>query len=109
MNKLQPDMISLNPNFIGDLDRASHETRLRERDADQKPEDIVERLKKKARGKNSALKRYLRKKNQRNVITHEKLRVMEARKENNAKERLKRQSEAEKYGPALARFATGNR
>lgn len=107
LNKLQPDMISLNPDFIGNLDLASHETRQRERDLDRKPDDVVERLSKRARGKNSAMKRFLRKKNQRNVVTHEKLRVMDAQKANTAKERLRRQEEAQKYGPALARFATG--
>jgi U3 small nucleolar RNA-associated protein 7 len=105
LNKLQPGMISLDPNFVGNLDLASHETRMREKESDRKPEDKVEKLKNRGRGRNSALRRLQRKKGGKNVIDEKRLRIEELRKKHNLREqeRLKRQ-EIE-YGPALARFA----
>lgn len=105
LNKLQPGMISLDPNFVGNLDLASHETRMREKESDRKPEDKVEKLKNRGRGRNSALRRLQRKKGGKNVIDEKRLRIEELRKKHNVREqeRLKRQ-EIE-YGPALARFA----
>jgi U3 small nucleolar RNA-associated protein 7 len=112
LDKLQPEMISLDPNFIGTLDTVKHEQRMKERElADNNGpsvDDYVEKLRKKARGKNTALKRYLRKK-QRNVITHEKVRVQEAIQMGKERAQQRKAIEKEKYGPALARFATGYR
>ncbi|EKG11144.1 hypothetical protein MPH_11762 [Macrophomina phaseolina MS6] len=105
LNKLQPEMISLNPNFIGDVDLASAETRRKERDLDAKPEDIVEKLKNRGRGKNSALRKYLRKRGQKNIIDEKRMRLQQALKEQNKREQAGLQREKEKYGPALARFA----
>lgn len=105
LNKLQPEMISLNPNFIGDVDLASAETRQKEKNLDAKPEDIVEKLKNRGRGKNSALRRYLRKRGQKNVIDEKRVRLQQALKEQNKREQAGLQREKEKYGPALARFA----
>ncbi|KAL9105726.1 MAG: hypothetical protein Q9187_008666, partial [Circinaria calcarea] len=62
LNKLQPEMISLNPDYVGKLDVASAETRKKEADLDRKPEDPVLTLKNRGRGKNSSLRKYLRKK-----------------------------------------------
>lgn len=105
LNKLQPEMISLNPNFIGDVDLASAETRQKEKNLDAKPEDIVEKLKNRGRGKNSALRKYLRKRGQKNVIDEKRVRLQQALKEQNKREQAGLQREKEKYGPALARFA----
>jgi U3 small nucleolar RNA-associated protein 7 len=105
LEKLQPEMIALDPNFVGNLDLASDEQRRRERDLDAKPEDKIAKLKQRGRGRNSALRRFLRKSGQRNVVDAEKERareVVESRKKRNeeARERMKRE-----YGPALERFA----
>lgn len=105
LNKLQPEMISLNPNFVGDVDLASAETRRMEKDLDAKPEDIVEKLKQRGRGRNSALRKYLRRRGQKNVIDEKRVRMQQALKEQNKREQAGLQKEKEQYGPALARFA----
>ncbi|KAL0258777.1 putative U3 small nucleolar RNA-associated protein 7 [Diplodia seriata] len=105
LNKLQPEMISLNPNFVGDVDLASAETRRREKDLDAKPEDIVEKLKNRGRGRNGALRKYLRKRGQKNVIDEKRMKLQQALKEQNKREQAGLQRDKEKYGPALSRFA----
>ncbi|KAK8183805.1 small nucleolar ribonucleoprotein complex subunit [Phyllosticta citribraziliensis] len=105
LNKLKPEMISLNPNFIGDVDLASAETRRREKDLDAKPEDHVAKLKNKGRGKNSALRKFLRKRGNKNVIDEKRMRMQQALKEQNKRVKAGLEREKEAYGPALARFA----
>ena len=105
LNKLQPEMISLNPGIIGKLDVASEETRRLERDLDRKPEDPILKIKNKGKGKNSSLRKYLRKKSRKNVIDEQRLRVEAMRLEQNRKARTKLKAHEEQLGPALARFA----
>ncbi|KAF1963005.1 BING4CT-domain-containing protein [Byssothecium circinans] len=105
LEKIQPEMISLDPNFVGNLDLASEEQRKRERDLDAKPEDKIAKLRKKQRGRNSALRRYLRKSGQKNVITDEKVRAREALEAQKLKLKDKFESDQKAYGPALSRFA----
>ncbi|CAI6339295.1 unnamed protein product [Periconia digitata] len=106
LEKIQPEMISLNPNFVGNLDLASDEQRRRERDLDAKPEDKIAELKKrKQRGRNSALKRYLRKSGQKNVITDEKVRAREALEAQKERRKERYEHEKQEFGPALGRFA----
>ena len=104
LNKLQPEMISLNPEYVGNLDLVSAAERKKEADLDRKPEDPVSKLKNKGRGKNSSLRKYLRKKGKRNVIDDTRLRVDALRMETNKKARPPKKHE-EQLGPALARFA----
>lgn len=104
LNKLQPDMISLNPEYIGNLDLASEATRKKEADLDRKPEDPVLALKNRGRGKNSSLRKYLRKKGNKNVIDEQRLRV-EALRTRQSKSGTSRRKQEEDLGPALARFA----
>lgn len=105
LNKIQPEMISLNPDFVGNLDQRNANKRALEQDLDSKPEDPVAKLKNRGRGKNSALRKYLRKRGQKNIVDERRLKVEAALKEQGARkdEKLRRQQEA--YGPALARFA----
>jgi U3 small nucleolar RNA-associated protein 7 len=105
LEKIQPEMIAIDPNFVGNLDLTSHEQRMKERDLDHKEEDKIAKLKKRGRGRNSALRRYLRKSGSRNVIDEEKERareIVERRKERNIEKQKKLKQE---YGPALERFA----
>ncbi|KAK3698928.1 putative U3 small nucleolar RNA-associated protein 7 [Vermiconidia calcicola] len=111
LNKLQPEMISLDPNFIGTLDTASNQQKQAEKDLDRKTGAAAERekiedLKNRGRGKNSSLRKYLRKKGNKNVIDEHKMRVMEMREEQRrrAKE-AKEGRQMEELGPALGRFA----
>ncbi|TKX23229.1 NUC141 domain-containing protein [Elsinoe australis] len=107
LNKLQPDMISLNPDFVGNLDLASDEQRKKERDLDRdekkEENEKLEQLKNRGRGKNSSLRKFLRKKGGRNIIDERKVRVMEMR-EQQKKDRQKKIKGADELGPALGRF-----
>lgn len=105
LNKLQPEMISLNPEFVGKLDLASAEQRKQEADLDRKPEDPVLKLKNRGRGKNSSLRKHLRKKGQRNIIDEQRLKIEALRLEQNKKARMKLAKHEEDLGPVLARFA----
>ena len=105
LNKLQPEMISLNPDFVGKLDLVSAEERRKEADLDRKPEDPIADIKNRGRGKNSSLRKYLRKKSRKNVIDEQRLRVDALRQETNRKARGHLKKHEEDLGPALARFA----
>ncbi|KAF1851641.1 U3 snoRNP-associated protein Utp7 [Cucurbitaria berberidis CBS 394.84] len=107
LEKIQPDMIALNPNFVGNLDLASDEQRRREYKAErgEKEEDKIERLKKRGRGRNSALRRFLRKSGSKNVIDEEKDRARAALESQKKRNQDKREKMKKEYGPALERFA----
>lgn len=105
LNKLQPEMISLNPDFVGNLDLASAAERKKEADLDRKPEDPVLALKNRGRGKNSSLRKHLRKKGKKNVIDEQRLRIDALRMEQNVKARTHLKKHEADLGPALARFA----
>ncbi len=105
LDKLQPEMISLNADYIGNLDLASAATRKKEADLDRTPDDPIEKVKNRGRGKNSSLRKYLRKKGSRNIIDDRRLKIEALRKEQNKKDRSRLQKREEDLGPALARFA----
>lgn len=105
LNKLQPEMISLNPEYIANLDSLSAEQRKAEKDLDRKPEDPVADIKNRGRGKNSSLRKYLRKKGSRNIVDERRLKIEELRKSQNAREDKKLTETQEELGPALGRFA----
>lgn len=74
LDKLQPSMITLDPTVVGKFDRGSKEVIAKERKEEWEkahPKEQAE-LRNKARGKNSSLRRFLRKK-QKNVIDQRKL------------------------------------
>lgn len=104
LNKLKPEMISLDPEFVGSLDRASQAQREKEKDLDRAPEDPIAQLKNRGRGKNSSLRKYLRKKGSKNIIDERKVRIQELRKEQARRSKAARQGDVE-LGPALARFS----
>lgn len=103
LNKLQPEMISLNPEYIGSLDLASAAARKKETDLDRKPEDPLLTLKNRGRGKNSSLRKYLRKKSKKNVIDEQRLRIEALRVSQHKKPKSDSKTH-EELGPALARF-----
>ena len=105
LNKLQPEMISLNPDYVGNLDLASAQTRKKEADLDRKPEDPVSTLKNRGRGKNSSLRKHLRKKGGRNIIDEKRLRIEALIKEQAARKQTRVKQDETQLGPALARFA----
>jgi U3 small nucleolar RNA-associated protein 7 len=98
-------MIALDPNFIGNLDLRSEKQRKAEKDLDAKPVDIETEIRNRARGKNSALKKYLRKQRGKNIIDEKRLKVEELWKEQKQKNQQKNQEKAAELGPALGRFA----
>ena len=105
LNKLQPDTISLNPDFVGNLDLASAQERKKSGDSDKVPQDAVDFLKSRGRGKNSALRKYLRKRGSKNVIDEKRLRVQEAYDEQRRQNKMRVEKQRVDFGPALARFA----
>jgi len=113
LNKLKPEMIALDPDFVGQVDTASHETRMKEKDLDrdEKKEEMekLEKLKNRGRGKNSSLRKYLRKKGGRNVIDDKRVRVEEMRKEIIKKNKEKREGKKKNLGAALDRFVTSGK
>ncbi|KFY14139.1 hypothetical protein V491_06136 [Pseudogymnoascus sp. VKM F-3775] len=102
LNKLQPEMISLNPEFIGNLNLQTEEQRKADKDLDKPPAELLADVKNRGRGKNSSLRKYLRKKGGRNIIDEKKLKIMELR--NSQSEKRIKEAEQE-LGPALGRFA----
>lgn len=105
LNKLQPETISLNPDFIGNLDLASAEIRRKEKDLDREPEDPIAKLRNRGRGKNSSLRKYLRKKGSKNIIDEKRLRIQELMKSQQKGEKERLREKEKELGPALARFA----
>lgn len=105
LNKLQPEMISLNPDYVGNLDLASAEQRQAEKDLDKKPVDPIADVKNRGRGKNSSLRNYLRKKGSKNIIDERRLKIEELRKSQSEKQNKRLKAAEEELGPALGRFA----
>lgn len=111
LTKLQPEMISLDPESVGNLDTASHEQRQREKDLDRKSgneaeKHRIEQLKNRGRGKNSSLRKHLRKKGNKNVIDEHRMRVMELRdKQRQQAKEIREGKQVEQLGPALSRFS----
>lgn len=74
LRQLQPHMITLDPTVVGKVDRASKEVIAKQKQEEYDeahPKEQIQ-LRNKARGKNSSLRRFLRKK-QRNVIDQKKV------------------------------------
>ncbi|KAG7120752.1 U3 small nucleolar RNA-associated protein 7 like [Verticillium longisporum] len=104
LNKLQPEMIALDPNFIGNLDLRSDKQRRADKDLDAKPENVEEEIRNRARGKNGALKKYLRKQRKKNIIDEKRMKVDEIWNEQQKLREKKTQEVEADLGPALSRF-----
>ncbi|KAI8366692.1 WD40-repeat-containing domain protein [Radiomyces spectabilis] len=90
LDKLQPEMIVLDPTQIGKVTKVTKEELKKRRleEMEEKGPDTPAKEKKKMRGRNSALKRHLRKKNK-NVMDQRKMELLEkigAEKEKRAAE-----------------------
>lgn len=105
LNKLAPDMIALDPNFIGGLDLRSEQQRKAERDLDAPAQDVAEEIRNKARGKNGALRKYLRKQRKKNIIDEKRMKVDEIWEERQKKNKQNLKEQEQDLGPALSRFA----
>ncbi|KAM3513540.1 hypothetical protein MY11210_002827 [Beauveria gryllotalpidicola] len=105
LNKLAPEMIALDPNFVGQLDLRSDAQRKADRDLDKPAADVAEEIRNRARGKNGALKKYLRKQRKKNIIDEKRMRIDEMWNEQQKQKDKKRQEVEQDLGPALARFA----
>lgn len=113
LTKLQPETIALDPNFIGSLDVRSAEQRARDKDLDA-PSLEAEKMAKlkernRGRGKNSALRRHLRKKGGKNIIDEKRVRMEQMRHEKAEREKDRISGEKMELGPALSRFVGGAR
>ena len=105
LNKLQPETISLDPDFIGNVDLMSAEQRKAEKDLDKKPVDPIADIKNRGRGKNSSLRKYLRKKGSKNIIDERRLKIQDLMKAQGDKKKERLKDREEELGPALSRFA----
>ncbi|ODQ67785.1 component of small subunit processosome [Nadsonia fulvescens var. elongata DSM 6958] len=113
LNKLRPEMISLDPNTIGKIDKRAQDIRVKYKDdletEGEANKEVKMEVKAKTRGKNSSLRRHLRKKTA-NVIDQRRLRIDAAlQKEKKLRQDKVRTSrgqapEKEALGPALMRF-----
>lgn len=104
LNKLQPEMITLDPNQIGNLDLRSEDQRKSDKDLDKKPVDHLANIKNRGRGKNSSLRKYLRKQGSKNIIDEKRLRIEELRKTQILRDKNLLKSKETELGPALSRF-----
>lgn len=105
LNKLKPEMIAIDPNFIGALDLRSEKQRQADKDLDTPAVDVVEEMKHKARGRSGALSKYLRKQRKKKIIDEKLVRAEEMRKEMQAKREEQHKEKQAELGPSLARFA----
>lgn len=105
LDKLRPEMIALDPNFVGNLDLRSEKERQADRDEDAPPVSIADEIRNRARGKNGALKKYLRKQRKKNIIDDKRLAVEQLWKERQQKTGEKLKERQAELGPALGRFA----
>lgn len=114
LEKLQPDMISLDPNVIGEIDRRSHQDRLNAaqkaalEQEQQAKDDEKLRPRINIKGKNSAIRRLYRKKTK-NVMDERKQRLEQAlEREKKARQKDERRNKGllqeKETGAALRRF-----
>ena len=69
------------------------------------PSDVSHIEKNRGRGKNSSLRKHLRKKGSKNIIDEKRVKIEELRKAQMDRRNRKHEATAEELGPALGRFA----
>lgn len=100
LEKLRPEMISLNPDMVGTV--AKKQMGHTEEDKDRRVKDAVEKDERfRMRGKNSAIRRLLRKKTGRNVRDERREKLERLKKEQSER---RKGVVKEDMGPALQRF-----
>jgi len=109
LEKIQPEMISLNPEFIGNLDLISAEQRRAEKDTDNKGASLIpEKIKHKMRGKSSSMqnnkRKQERKKVGRNIVDAKRVELEESRRLHKERMLGEVRETKESLGPALGRF-----
>ncbi|KAF3933408.1 hypothetical protein ABW19_dt0208307 [Dactylella cylindrospora] len=106
LNKLQPEMISLDPDFIGTMDRTKPSEKDKEswQDAEKKRIEEKIKIKDRQRGKNSTLRRYLRKTGKKNIIDEKRLKLEDMKEKRKRLAQGLAASKREELGPAVARF-----
>lgn len=118
LHKLQPDMIALDPNVIGNVDKRANENRKTAANMYQEKEEAIAnknkdhdaaKIEPTSKGKNSALRKHLRKKTK-NVTDHRKVRLEANLKhekelrENKRREKQGLPTKKLQHGAALSRF-----
>lgn len=108
LEKLRPEMIALDPEFIGRVD--THAAKLQNAASEAKARDkaLLERVKSeeknRMRGKNSALRKHLRKKNGKYIMDERREKLLNLKQERAKRRRGETVHTAESMGPALGRF-----
>jgi U3 small nucleolar RNA-associated protein 7 len=107
LNKLQPDMISLDPDFVGNVDLATPAQRRSEMDEDRGVDDkgTADQNNKKKKTRRGVR----RAKGHKNIIDEKRMRIEAKFAEGLEAKREQQKRTEEELGPALARFARRGR
>ncbi|CAG8569866.1 17526_t:CDS:10, partial [Acaulospora colombiana] len=100
LDKIQPEMITLDPTFIGNIDKTSKEMLAKEHEEEHKDKGKKE-PRHKTRGKNRSLKRYLRKK-QKNIIDDRRVKIQQRIEKEKEARRKRLRGEVEDNSPPTA-------
>ena len=107
LEKIPAEMISLNPEFVGNLDLVSAQQREAEKDLDKQPQ-TPQNIKHKMRGKSSSMQNNKRKRERKklssNVIDAKRVELEEALKAKEQRTQGRVEETKESLGPALGRF-----
>lgn len=104
LDKIQPEMIALDKSLVGRMDRNRLEQESAGPNESKQAGNSIEIMSKRGRGKNSALRKYLRKKSRKNIVDEKRLRVEQAFQAQKANADTKSARQKLELGPALARF-----